>query len=457
MNDDCIDPTFRESLQHIQMASQEELAQFFSQEPGTLGENRLHLRSCPNCRIEFESLHSMLDDVNKMVVAAAAETLVDYFNKFAGENFPDAAENVSRLLEAGRQVQLTLSFFLERWAMFTIGDASDGERTPLTTCSKVLCSFAPEVQQFVATSIMTEELLGNATFRCHRLSDKNKVIDGLDAIMNERAYAREAVERTGIPPLVFLTVVELAAKSYLTDMPSDTQSALAQRASASPALVAAMKRMMEEVLNTIADDGDSLKAGQMEILRLIEHNRKRAVHYESYVRDCLGEDIYEQLAEATRRALCVGEYLLNLIMEPGCYAAPALSFCEAYEKELTVRVFWPVIEAFRTSGIHTYDANGFGTRPLLLNGQVPQTTFTLGTLAWYLKNAADVRAHVSRLGLNVDVIAADAHSVSVIRNKAAHETAVPTSLVLDLKDKMLKADGMIRHLHISGNAAAGSR
>ena len=58
-----------------------------------------------------------------------------------------------------------------------------------------------------------------------------------------------------------------------------------------------------------------MKAGQMELVRLIEQNRRPAVAYEPYITAQLGQPLYSRLHEKTQRAIQLSEYLYNINQE----------------------------------------------------------------------------------------------------------------------------------------------
>ena len=52
----------------------------------------------------------------------------------------------------------------------------------------------------------------------------------------------------------------------------------------------------------------------MEVIRLVDHNSRRAEHYEPGIREQIGDGLYLRLSESTKRTLNVAEYLYKLSM-----------------------------------------------------------------------------------------------------------------------------------------------
>jgi len=121
---------------------------------------------------------------------------------------------------------------------------------------------------------------------------------------------------------------------------------------------------------------DSLKAGQIEMVRLIEHNRRSAVTHEPYIAAQLGDPLYSRLHQSTQRALQVVEYLYNINQEPDGFALFAVRMAQGYENELTLRIIWPFVTELLAAGTRVYDAGGISKEPLIRRGKINQRGMT---------------------------------------------------------------------------------
>jgi hypothetical protein len=191
---------------------------------------------------------------------------------------------------------------------------------------------------------------------------------------------------------------------------------------------------------------DSLKAGQMELVRLLEHNRP-AASYEPYIAIQLGEQLYSRLHETTRRAIQLAEYLYNINQEPDGFALTAVRMAQGYENELNVRIIGPFVIELMSAGTKTYDAQGKSKEALIQWGKFHKRGMTLGSYAWYLGKDPVLRNKVSQRGFDADSISKDAKWVSDIRNEAAHDFACDRAKADDLRRRILCRDGVLRRLH----------
>jgi hypothetical protein len=204
----------------------------------------------------------------------------------------------------------------------------------------------------------------------------------------------------------------------------------------------------EQLLDTIMDSVDSLKAGQMEIMRLIEHTRRPAAAYEQHIAAQVGELLYSRLHQTTQRALQLVEYLQHINGEPDGFAPLAEGMAYAYINELTIRVIWPFVYELQAAGTQTYDAQGRSKEPLIRWGKVRKRSMTLGSLAWYLGNDPVMQGKVSERGFDPEAISKDAVWVNEIRNEAAHEWLKDRTLADKLRDRILRPDDILSRLHV---------
>jgi hypothetical protein len=232
-----------------------------------------------------------------------------------------------------------------------------------------------------------------------------------------------------------------------------TETSLAAGGGDAPAnapqpISAASVKAVQQGLAEIGDSLDSLKAGQMELVRLIEHNRRPAAAYETYISAQLGAPLYSRLQEKTQRALQLSEYFYNINQEPDGFSLTALTMAQGYENELLLRVVWPFVNELQAAHTETYDAQGKSKdRPLILKGEFSKTSVTLGNLGWYLKNDPIMQSRVSVLGLDVKMISKDVALISRLRNRPAHDFNCDRAVADDLRRLILCSDGVLSRLH----------
>jgi hypothetical protein len=267
---------------------------------------------------------------------------------------------------------------------------------------------------------------------------------------------RMAVANSQLEPETLFSIIQTAAVAYgiIFGVPSEAMAASeapagwaqkALRAPESKTLQGALPQWKTD-LDNIGDSLDSLKAGQMEIVRLFEQNRRPATAYEPYLAAQLGEPLYSRLHQMTQRALQVVEHLYNVNQEPDGFALAAIRMAQGYENELNVRVTGTIVIELLTAGVQTYDAQGKSKEPLIRWGK-PNKHTTLGSWAWYLGRDPIIRSKVSERGFDADAIAKDAGWVSEVRNKAAHDFACDRTLADELRRRILCRDGILSRLH----------
>jgi hypothetical protein len=174
------------------------------------------------------------------------------------------------------------------------------------------------------------------------------------------------ITNSGLHPATLFAIVEKASIAYsisLGGWPKGGIATEAQRTSPQKALttqeVNALQAVSQELrvdFDNIGDSLDSLKAGQMEIMRMYEYNRRSAEAYEPFIAAQIGEVLYSRLDQMTRRALQVAEYLYKINQEPDGFGLFAVRMAQGYEKELNVRIIEKFVNELLAAGKQTYDA-----------------------------------------------------------------------------------------------------
>ena len=143
-----------------------------------------------------------------------------------------------------------------------------------------------------------------------------------------------------------------------------------------------LRTYVKELRSEMADSFDSLKAGQMELRRLIDINRRSAAAYEDEIELQLGS-VYPLLNAKTQQLLQQAEYQYRLL-QPGSdfFLGPVIMLANAYENELLIRVIWPYLTRLLGQGTQTYDGGSQKTF-LIFGGQIQSRNLILGSMDWH--------------------------------------------------------------------------
>lgn len=375
-------------------------------------------------------------------------------------------ETLARVLTFGTHVYTGISLDFDPW-----------DQAILSNCSEFICSLDPDVQQFTVAATLSYELFRPICERIGWSSPRGRsheevlaeAKEKLESPQREEDYPsiedfqlqlRMAIATSGLQPDAMWETIELAAKAYTSDLRESLKDNTATatpradllRSSPQPSqekifVQAAFEEWKLEFKREFENLQDSLKAGQMELVRLYEHNNRRAADYEPDVVGQLGDALYSKLQESTQRGLQVAEYLYHDRSEPNYFHGAVMQMALAFENELVVRVVWPFVNGLLDAGVATYDAQGRSKFALILGGRFPKRSMTLGNVVWYLKEDPVMRSKVSALGFDTSAISKDAAWVSDARNKAAHELFCQRAVADDLRRRILCRDGILSRLH----------
>jgi hypothetical protein len=477
---DCIEPRLREWLTGLVEESVEESVSRFCFDPFALTEARLHWNGCPACRSDFSGAGGVFERVRLGIEERVEGSLCQFSDEFsackdsvlsAQQDLGEAyAEILARLVLCGNEVQGALSFAYGEVAQFTVCSelAEQAQREPLSKCAVVICRLEPKVWKFVFESVLCEELF-SALYRKFLRMTFPRILT-LDSKTREKVFVendeylpsnseeefipenlRKAIRCIEVKPELLYQIMQSAASNYLHEFANahGVGAFSAQKVARNGRVLPVQPPVEESRLGSAdwQDSLDSLKAGQMELVRLIEHNRRPATTYEPYIAGQLGAPLYSRLHEKTQRALQLAEYLYNINQEPDGFSLTAIRMAQGYENELILRIIWPFVHELQASGADAYDAQGRSREPLIRGGKVPPRSMTLGTLGWYLKEDPVMRSRVSALGFDAEAISKDAVWVNALRNKAAHDFACDRAVADDLRRRILRPDDLLSRLH----------
>jgi len=450
---ECINPEFREWISVVVESSAEEIAalDFEGLGQGDLCECRLHWNCCPSCRHEFPSLPRVAAQAGpgyEKVRAAELEYCKNNFQAKKDLLLQSGGEDtyirlIVELAKAEREVHTQLTYWLAVLQTLYQGREvayDTDKREILPACLEFVSSLDREIQRFVISATLCFELLRPmweklgllpsqeqiiaTTARLARLDacdDATEVYPDLDEIL------RAEVEQSGLEPRALWGVIEVAASARV-----------------SGEVGAGIESLIERKFRELSDDVDSLKAGQMALVQLSERSTRKAEDYEPDISARIGQPLYSQLTEMTRRLLTVAEYLYHInSQETNHFDGPVMKMAVAYENELKENVVVPILRDLLADGVENY---GSLDEPLIRHGKL-NNTFTTGTVARYLRTDAEFATKIRARGFNPEAIMKDAYDVKRYRDRAAHDLACERAVAEDLRGRVLRPDGVLSRLH----------
>ncbi len=488
-NIECIDPRLGEEVSALMEMSVEESVKCFSAEPASLKEPRLHWYSCPSCRAAYPGAEEIIKSVRQGIEQWAMKALSEICDKYLIEDDSsqpintDARElyasRLASLMVHGEQlhesdIQWALCYAVEGLPDFTVRcDQPDesSQRVPLSRCADYISSLEPKAQAIVFASVLCHEMYYQLYRKAVRktqeilIRDNPETGDFIRTANDEYEhpydtdFIRESIKNEilcdAVPPEIAFDSLWAAASEYLRRFkqgvhgsPHNGQNQLQNL----PGGGVHSSIALDELRSDVSDSFDSLKAGQNELLRLIERNSRPASAFEPDIEMQLG-NLYGRLESKTKRLLQIAEYLYDINKsEPNFFHGPLLMLAYAYENELSVRIIGRYSLGLLEAGTKTYFCDEGTTTPLIYGGE-PQN-LSLGEMKRYLKRDNRLREWVKHRGLSsVDAIAKDAATLVGIRNRAAHEPILERSVADEIRRLLLRSDGMLSRLFPSKTEA----
>jgi hypothetical protein len=472
---DCIDPNVGGFLREIMKKSiPENVADCWSAyDFGDLWEARMHWSGCPACRPEFAGVPPVFKSIGVGLENRCRDVLSYFRDNYlreknailaAAKDLPTAyAEIITLWAEADEDVYPFLAHGQEALSLrMPTASPEEPETSPRawwpnsSTYREFFRLLEFDVQCFVSAAASSHDLLMPVREKMDsEYAETGRLRVTTEAFEDLRQRMQTAIANCGLRPDVLWETIELAAIAnsiLLGDRLKGTDVAtVAQTESPQKTLTTQETKALQGVLQEWKQDfdnfEDSVKAGQMELVRLIERNSRSAAANEPYIAAQLGEPLYSRLHEKTRRALQLAVYLYNINQEPDGFSLTAITMAQGYENELIVRIIGPFVIELLAAGTKTYNAQGKATRPLIVGGRYPKDNVTLGNLGWYLKYDQTMRSEVSALGFDVEIISRDVALVSALRNKPAHDFSCDRAVADDLRRRILGPDGILSRLH----------
>jgi len=464
---ECIFPEMRDRIFEMMGSSIEEIAAFDFGGPGDIWDTRKHWNCCPACRSEFPSLPGVLEQAGRQMDQVFAASLCAVKDRFlaqkdslatarsAGNAYPAM---IAELVQAEELVHEELVHVLGTATTLYKGEEIEFDpwvRPLLSHCREFISLLEPDVQHFVFASTLSFELLRPMWERVGlpaRGRTREEVEAELatalatppDAELNQEPsrnlveLLQTAIAESGLEPELLWEMIDAAASA----------SVLGRGAAGSQRFLQTFIRRFEEEFDNFSD---SIKATQMQAVRLSERSIRKAADYGPEVAERIGS-LYSLLHDATRQQLNVAEFLYDLNrQEPNYSHGPVISLALAFENELQLRLGWPIVKELIESGVRTYPTKGSDgkkpLRPLIVEGHIEGKNLALGSVAWYLKNDADFRKRARARGFDPDQISKDAFDVINSRDKAAHRLVCELAEADRLRSLILRPDGILSRLH----------
>lgn len=296
-------------------------------------------------------------------------------------------ENTQRLLllaEAGRAVQAQLQVMNDNWGLDYFHLLHASSEYSSTKCAPFIAALPIDVQLFVSQSILAMDS-----------------IEGCEP---------EVVTQMGSK--LYMLVVNAAPE--FCRLFSDCRGPVSH--ANNEVLPVDRNRLLRlcDNLEHWEDVADSLKAGQMEILRRWEQVGTRASDMEPSLKEGLGF-LYAKLSENTRRSLQLGEYYYCHNQEPDDYSHAIVYFHRAYEAEFRRKLLVPLEARFQKERINNY---GEERLKLMVGGRLNRT-LTVGQALRFL-NKDPVSKFVAELGIDANKLQSGTSELNITRNQAVH-------------------------------------
>jgi hypothetical protein len=432
-------------------------------------EARLHWSGCPSCRAEFTGLPFLykqlgieLEKICRLMMSSFRDDFISQKNSLLAEG-PELASSYAKVIvDCATSEYDVLHWLNHGHEILSLGGRADfrppssycGIESSLATCNECvdfISSLEPDVQRFVFAVACSNDLL--MAFNEKMQSEHGPITP--DNFEDFKDRMGMAIAKSPLDPTTLFSIIEKASIAYSNELgwwPTGTGlTTVAQTVSPQSTIAIKEMKTLHGAFRDWKQDfdnlEDSLKAGQMELARLIEHNRRPATAYEPYIVAQMGSPLYSRLQEKTQRALQLAEYLYNINQEPDGFSLTALTMAQGYENELILRVIWPFVNELLAARTETYNAQGKATHPLILRGKFSKSSVTLGNLGWYLKYDPTMRSKVSTLGFDVEAISKDVALVSALRNRPAHDFSCDRVVADDLRRRILCREGVLSRLH----------
>ncbi|MGO8758757.1 MAG: hypothetical protein ACLQG3_11595 [Terracidiphilus sp.] len=502
----CTDPNIRADIAHICDGDewQELVDYYFSGEPGFIKGWRDHYSECAFCKetwpgalVRIEAILNAVQERALREIEALQKRFVAEFStplSSEGENWR-YADRIAALATVYAEPAIWQLYFLlpeHYWKNFAVLPtySESSEIRPIAACGQHLKALSSEALHFLFTAVLTKEAYRELYGKFWRMSTSSflrmksdgvgfESIDNPDYPIYQAyelkasvsmkhfgndeegepfygsavllAFIREKIRETLLEtPLdyrVIYSALEEASTGYLRHFQEHADEDAPLSAGPRDLVVHPVSyNKLNEMHHDLADATDSIKAGQMEILRELQ-SRRNAREFLPLVESRLGK-VYSTLHQMTQRLLARGEYFLSINQaEPDAMNVVVLDQAKACENELYMRIFGPFLLKLFTDGVKDYPADGTSKWPLIRNGKEQPRSLILSTYCWYLKNDSQLRSWIeSTLHVHLPTLVNEAYWISDKRNLAAHEADFKQYDAAIFQARVYSAQGLLANL-----------
>jgi hypothetical protein len=368
MGPDCIDPEAGGLLREIMKKSVPENVADYGCEYDfvALWEARLHWSGCPACRPEFTGVPAFFAQIGAGLENRFRENLsyvkddfLSQKNKLlaVADDLPSAyPEIIVRLAVEEDDVLGNLLHGQEVLCLRVSTDSPEepgpslrgGELPDLWSCREFICSLELNLQRFVYAVSIAHDLLQPVRERVDsEYAETGRPRVTVEASEDLQQRMQTAIANSQLDPAILFQTIDLSSiaciipvEDWLKRLTTAAQTDLPQKTLTTHE-TKTIQGALQEWKRDFDNFEDSVKAGQMELVRLIERNSRSAAANEPYIVAQLGEPLYSRLHEKTRRAIQLAEYLYNINQEPDGFSLTAITMAQGYENELIVRIIGP--------------------------------------------------------------------------------------------------------------------
>lgn len=469
----CIDPEVGAKVAALERRPLAENAAELSHHPSERAELAVHWVACPYCRENLPYTNDLLKLAARVIEDRVALSLNRFYHDWTsrtelndGTNLEDCAQNLALLAIYGVLAQGGLCFVVQELADFTtelIPSESRSQRISLSRCADLILSLEPTVRSFLFEAIQCQEILmppivqdlGPINLPFPKNLDemqreeyaKAQNLGHMEQVQDVWAKAiKEACGEAIIP--VYHGILIESHSNFIKFSEAHPDLEPLRNIKSSPSMSGgSLDLRFDDLSQQLGDGFDSLKAGQMEILRRMEENGRSAQNFEKHIESQMG-GIYRCLNPRTQRHLQLAEYMSSINdKEPDYSHSTVLYLAFAYENELLVRLIRPFLESRIRTGDQVYDGGGLRNRSLILGGRVQERNLSLGNFAWYLNQDPQLRAWINgSTKFDLNSITHDLERIVPKRDDAAHKPMCRRSTADDLRDWIYGSDSPFIHL-----------
>jgi len=335
-------------------------------------------------------------------------------------------ENTQRLLvlaEAGKAVQAHLQVMNDTWGLDSFHLLHEYPEWSSTKFGSFVASMPHDIQLFIFQSILAMDSIED----CEPEAVTQPAFKSSSSQMGSRLYT-----------LVVKAAPEFCKEFVDCIMPSSTVDSEVLGAEDRDRLL----RICDNLEKHLDDVADSLKAGQMEMIRRWDRFGTRASDMEPFIEVTLGP-LYARLANGTKRDLQLAEFYYSHNPEPDDFKPAITSFHAAFEGEFKLRLLAPLEARLQREKMTDYPPD----KPikLMVRGRLNRN-LTLGQALHFIHNDPIVSKFVTELGLDVEKIYRGSSELNDVRNDAIHEAGHTRANAERVRSILLGQPSILAHL-----------